>query len=191
MRLNELPAPRGANRNRKRIGRGESSGHGKTGGRGGKGQTARTGKGKPGPAYEGGQMPMYRRMPKRGFTNIFAKRWAEVNVDTLSEFFAKGATIDLAALVLRGLASKRCDGVRVLGRGELAHPLVIKADHFTGSARSKIEAAGGQVIAPPAPVEPVKAARPAQAKSSDQATPPQDPGSSGGAAPTGGEAPPA
>src|SRR5215469_459804 len=97
MRLHDLKPRPGAKHRRKRVGRGESSGHGKTAGRGGKGQTARTGKGKPGLGFEGGQMPMYRRMPKRGFRNIFAIKTAELNLDMLGEFFEKGATVDLEA----------------------------------------------------------------------------------------------
>jgi len=146
MRLCDLHAPRGANRKRKRVARGESSGHGKTAGRGGKGQTARTGKGKPRRGFEGGQMPMYRRMPKRGFTNIFAKSWAVVNLDTLAQHFTAGTEIDLAALHAAGLAAKTVDGFRVLGRGEVQHALTIKADHFSASAKKKIEAAGGKAL---------------------------------------------
>lgn len=147
MRLHQLKAPAGANRKRTRVGRGESSGLGKTSGRGGKGQTARTGKGKPRRGFEGGQMPMYRRMPKRGFTNIFAKSWAEVNLDTLAKQFAAGSTVDIAALREKGLARNRHDGVRVLGRGEMPHALTVKADHFSASAKQKIEAAGGKALA--------------------------------------------
>ncbi len=146
MRLGDLKAPPGARRKRKRVGRGESSGVGKTSGRGNKGQGARSGKGKPGIGFEGGQMPMYRRMPKRGFTNIFAKRAAEVNLDTLGAHFAQGATVDLAGLVAKGLASRSSEVLRVLGRGELPHSLVVKAEHFSASARQKIEAAGGQAM---------------------------------------------
>jgi large subunit ribosomal protein L15 len=154
MRLSDLHAPDGANRKRKRVARGESSGHGKTAGRGGKGQTARTGKGKPRRGFEGGQMPMFRRMPKRGFTNIFAKSWAVVNLDTLAQHFGSGSQIDLEALHAAGLAAKTVDGFRVLGRGELQYALTIKADHFSASAKQKIEAAGGkaldvQSVAPP------------------------------------------
>jgi large subunit ribosomal protein L15 len=145
MQLHDLHAPRGANRKRKRKARGESSGLGKTAGRGGKGQTARSGKGKPGLGFEGGQMPMYRRMPKRGFHNIFRKRWAEVNLDRL-ERFAAGTEIDLGLLKAQGLANRRAEGLRVLGRGEVSHALTVKADHFTASARQKIEAAGGKAI---------------------------------------------
>ena len=116
MQLHELKAPKGANKNRRRVGRGESSGWGKTAGRGHKGQGARTGKGKTFAGFEGGQMPMYRRMPKRGFTNIFAKNWAEVNVDMLQRFFKADDVVSLETLRGVGLAAKKHDGVRILGR---------------------------------------------------------------------------
>ncbi|MBI5510009.1 MAG: 50S ribosomal protein L15 [Deltaproteobacteria bacterium] len=146
MRLNDLKAPQGANKKCKRVGRGESSGHGKTAGRGGKGQSARTGKGKPRRGFEGGQMPMYRRMPKRGFVNAFAKPVIEVNVDTLAGRFTAGATVDLETLRSMGLAPTRALGLRVLGRGEITHALTVKADHFSASAKQKIEAAGGKAV---------------------------------------------
>lgn len=146
MQLHDLKAPVGANRKHKRIGRGESSGHGKTAGRGGKGQTARTGKGKPGLGFEGGQMPMYRRMPKRGFRNIFALIPVEVNIDVLAEWFPAGSKIDMETLRRVGLASKKTETFRVLGRGELSHALTVTADHFTASAKEKIEKAGGKAI---------------------------------------------
>ncbi|RYF05019.1 MAG: 50S ribosomal protein L15 [Deltaproteobacteria bacterium] len=147
MQLHDLGAPKGANKRRKRVGRGESSGWGKTAGRGGKGQTARTGKGKPGLGFEGGQMPMYRRMPKRGFVNIFAVPTAEINVGLVAAHFGKDAQVDLQALVGKGLARKSAKRLRVLGMGEVAHPLRITADHFAGSARTKLEAAGGVATA--------------------------------------------
>ncbi len=146
MYLHTLKAPVGANKKRKRVGRGESSGHGKTAGRGGKGQTARTGKGKPGRGFEGGQMPMFRRMPKRGFANIFAKKWAVVNLDMLAKHFKSGSSVDLGALVGVGLGSKNMDGVRVLGRGEISYPLTVTANHFSATAKQKIEAAGGKTV---------------------------------------------
>ena len=145
MQLHNLRAPAGANRKRKRVGRGESSGWGKTSGRGHKGQGARSGKGKPGPGFEGGQNPMYRRMPKRGFTNIFAKNWAEVNLDMLPKFFGAEDVINLESLRAVGLAKNRDAGVRILGRGELAVALKIEASHVTAGAKTKIEAAGGSV----------------------------------------------
>src|SRR5437016_4355342 len=143
MQLHDLKAPEGANKRRKRVGRGESSGWGKTAGRGGKGQTARTGKGKPGHGFEGGQMPMYRRMPKRGFKNIFAKEAVAINLDQLTKVFAKGASIDLEMLRKAGLAKRTTEVFRVLGRGDVAHALNVKADHFSATAKQKIEAAGG------------------------------------------------
>ena len=119
MRLHTLKAPRGANRSAKRVGRGESSGWGKTSGTGQGGQGTRSGGGKPRPGFEGGQTPMYRRMPKRGFVNIFAKQWAEVNVDLLAKHFEEGTKIDIAAMRSKGLAAKKSDGFRVLGRGDI------------------------------------------------------------------------
>lgn len=144
MQLHDLKAPKGANKRHKRVGRGESSGHGKTAGRGGKGQTARTGKGKPGLGFEGGQMPMYRRMPKRGFKNIFRVKSAEINLDVLSERFKAGDVVTLETLREVGLASRTDLKLRILGRGELKHALKVTADHFTASAKEKIEKAGGQ-----------------------------------------------
>lgn len=151
MQLHDLTPSQGANKNRKRIGRGESSGWGKTAGRGGKGQTARTGKGKPGLGFEGGQMPMYRRMPKRGFVNKFRRLALELNLDLLCEHFDKGSEVSLEILRAAGLASRKIEVLRILGRGELTHPLVIHADHFTAGAKMKIEAAGGKALEPVAP----------------------------------------
>lgn len=145
--LHDLRCPYGANKKHKRVGRGESSGHGKTAGRGGKGQTARTGKGKPGAGFEGGQMPMYRRMPKRGFTNKFRRRAAEVNVGLLEAHFAAGAEVTLEAVQQAGLASGRAVMLRILGEGSLGHALHVAADHVTAGAREKIQAAGGKVVA--------------------------------------------
>ena len=145
MQLHDLHAPKGANKNRRRVGRGESSGWGKTAGRGHKGQGARTGKGKTFAGFEGGQMPMYRRMPKRGFTNIFAKNWAEVNVDMLQRFFKADDVVSLESLRGVGLAAKKHDGVRILGRGELNIALKVEVAHVTAGAKKKIEEAGGSV----------------------------------------------
>ncbi len=144
--LHNLHPSAGAKKERKRVGRGESSGHGKTAGRGGKGQTARTGKGKPGLGFEGGQIPMYRRMPKRGFVNAFARRTVALNLDVLAAHFASGSRIDLAALVARGLAQRSDRDFRVLGRGELPHPMVLVATHVSAGARAKVVAAGGEVV---------------------------------------------
>ena len=146
MRLHDLNAPKGATHSKKRVGRGESSGSGKFSGRGSGGQGQRSGRGKTRLGFEGGQTPMYRRMPKRGFVNIFAKAWAVVNLDVIASHFGAGANVDFAALRGAGLAAKKHDGVRVLGRGELGQALNIFANHFSKSARQKIEAAGGKAI---------------------------------------------
>ena len=143
--LNNLKSPKGAHKNIKRIGRGQGSGWGTQAGKGHKGQKARSGGGvKLG--FEGGQMPMYRRMPKRGFTNAFAKKFAEVNLDILCRFFGEGAEINMETLRAVGLAKKTSDGIRVLGRGDIECPMTIVANHFTASAKEKIEAAGGKAV---------------------------------------------
>lgn len=151
MRLHDLKAPEGANVKPKRRGRGESSGNGKTAGVGGKGQTARTGKGKRGRGFEGGQVPMYRRQPKRGFKNKFRLPYAEINLDTLGNKFEKGASVDLIAAQAAGLARNIDVGIRILGRGELKVALNVTAHHFSESAKQKIEAAGGKAIVVEAP----------------------------------------
>lgn len=145
MRLEELrPAP-GAKRRPKRIGRGPASGHGKTSGRGHKGQKARAGGGK-GPGFEGGQMPFHRRVPKRGFTNPFRREYAIVNLAALARSFAGGGVVDPDRLVEARLIKKADrDLVKVLGGGELALPLTVRAHAFSRSAAAKIQAAGGQV----------------------------------------------
>lgn len=145
MRLHTLKAPKGHNKKRKRIGRGEASGQGKTAGKGMKGQKSRTGKGKPAPGFEGGQVPMYRRMPKRGFKNPFRKSFAVVNVDTLAAKFASGAVVNLETLRENGLATRTDVGARVIGRGEIEIALTLTVDHISDSAREKIEKAGGSV----------------------------------------------
>ncbi len=154
MPLHQLRAPRGSRRPKKRVGRGQGSGLGKTAGRGGKGQSARTGNMNL-VGFEGGQMPLTRRMPKFGFQNHFRKDFAVINVADLEKFSA-GATVDLAALREAGLVKGRHDGVKVLGDGDLSKKLVVKADGFSKSAREKIEKAGGtaEVLVPapkPAP----------------------------------------
>ncbi len=143
MRLEDLrPAP-GAKRKPKRIGRGPGSGHGKTSTRGHKGQKARSGGGKP-PGFEGGQMPLYRRVPKRGFVNLFRKEYAVVNVGALA-VFPPEATVDPPALVAHRLIKKsKRDAVKILGEGELGRPLRVRAHAFSQSALAKIQAAGGQ-----------------------------------------------
>ena len=142
MKLNELgPAP-GARRARKRVGRGEGSGIGKTSGRGQKGQKARSGGGVR-PGFEGGQMPLARRIPKRGFTNIFAKHYAVVNVSELNRF-ENGTTVNFEVLKKAGLVKKPLDGLKVLGDGTLERKLTVQASKFTQSAMEKITAAGGK-----------------------------------------------
>ena len=143
MKLHELaPAP-GSKQTRNRVGRGLGSGNGKTAGRGMKGQNSRSGGGVR-TGFEGGQMPIYRRLPKRGFKNIFAKEFAEVNVETLNRF-DDGATVDPVALVEAGILKNVQDGIRILGNGELTKKLTVRANGFTKTAESKITAAGGKV----------------------------------------------
>ena len=145
MKLHNLrPAEGGGVKPRKRVGRGIGSGLGKTSGRGHKGQNARSGGGVR-PGFEGGQMPLFRRLPKRGFTNIFAKEWAEVNVEALNDF-EQGTVVTPELLVEKGIVKKQKakDGVRVLGNGDIKVALTVKANHFSKSAAEKIEAAGGK-----------------------------------------------
>lgn len=142
MRLNELKPPRGARKKRKRIGRGEGSGHGGTATHGHKGQKARSG-GKVSAGFEGGQMPMQRRLPKRGFTNPFRKEWAVVNVRDLARF-PTGSIVDEESLKARGLVRRVRHGVKILGTGSISHALVVRAHHFSLSAKNKIETAGGK-----------------------------------------------
>lgn len=142
MRLEDLRPASGSRTTPKRVGRGIGSGLGKTSGKGHKGQKARSGGGK-GPAFEGGQTPLQRRLPKRGFKNINRKIWAEVNLDRLNAF-ADGTEVTPELLITNGLIKKVYDGVKVLGRGELEKKLTVKAHAFTGSATTKIEAAGGK-----------------------------------------------
>ena len=141
MKLNELRDNEGATKNRIRVGRGIGSGKGKTCGRGVKGQKSRSGVSIHG--FEGGQMPIYRRLPKRGFKNIWAKQYAEVNVETLNRF-EDGSEVDAVALVESGILKNVYDGIRILGSGELTKKLTVKAQGFTKSAVAKIESAGGK-----------------------------------------------
>jgi large subunit ribosomal protein L15 len=142
MRLHDLKPRPGAKHRRKRLGQGESSGHGKTSGRGGKGQTARSGSSIR-IGFEGGQMPLIRRIPKRGFNNArFATRYLAVNVGELDRF-DNGARVDETALRSAGLANGRASGLKILGEGELSKKLVVSASAFSASARAKIEAKGG------------------------------------------------
>ena len=141
MKLHELSPAEGSVREVKRIGRGHGSGQGKTAGKGHKGQHARSGSGMR-PGFEGGQMPLQRRVPKRGFNNIFATKYAIVNLAALN-CFEDGAVVDAEAMKNAGLVKKTYDGVKVLGNGNLAKKLTVKATAFSESAKSKIEAAGG------------------------------------------------
>ncbi len=146
MKLDNLrPQAGGGTKKAKRVGRGTSSGHGKTSGRGHKGQKSRSGGGVR-PGFEGGQMPLIRRMPKRGFTNIFAKQYAIVNVEDLNRF-DENTIITPELLINEGVVkrSKAVDGIKVLGDGELNKKLTVKAHKFSKTAAEKIEAAGGKV----------------------------------------------
>lgn len=143
MKLHELRPAEGARKAPKRVGRGTGSGLGRNAGKGEKGQKARSGGGVR-LGFEGGQMPLYRRLPKRGFTNIFAKEYAEINVERLN-IFEDGAEITPELLLEKGIVRKAKDGVKVLGNGELQKKLTVKAAKFTKAAVEKIEAAGGKV----------------------------------------------
>ena len=142
MKLHELsPAP-GAVKDSFRKGRGPASGNGKTAGRGHKGQNARSGGGVR-PGFEGGQMPLARRVPKRGFNNIFATKYATVNVSALNRF-EDGATVTAESLIEAGILKKTLDGVKILGNGEITSKLTVQAKAFSDSAKQKIESAGGK-----------------------------------------------
>lgn len=145
MRLHDLKNVPGARRRRKRVGCGESSGHGKTSGRGNKGQKARSG-GAIRPGFEGGQMPLYRRLPKKGFSNAqFRDNILTVNVSDLDAKFEDGAVVNQDSLRACGLIRGRCDGVKVLGDGELKRKLTIQVDKISAAAKEKVEKAGGTV----------------------------------------------
>ena len=149
MRLHDLKPRPGAKHRRKRLGQGESSGHGKTSGRGGKGQTARSGSSIR-IGFEGGQMPLIRRIPKRGFNNArHTTRYIPVNLESLNQF-SDGARVDLEQLRKAGLANGKAEGIKILGDGELTKKLTVTAHAFSASARAKIEGKGGacEVIAP-------------------------------------------
>ena len=142
MKLHELSPAEGSVKANFRKGRGAGSGNGKTAGKGHKGQNARSGGGvKPG--FEGGQLPLYRRLPKRGFKNRFKKNYVIVNVDMLNRF-EDGETVDVETLLSNGVVSKVCDGIKVLGKGEITKKLTVKANVFSETAKGKIEAAGGK-----------------------------------------------
>jgi large subunit ribosomal protein L15 len=143
MKLNELLPPDGSRRTRKRIGRGVGSGKGKTAGRGTKGHNSRSGGGVR-PGFEGGQMPLHRRLPKRGFTNRFKQKIAAINIRDLAGF-ESGSIVDEAALIRAGLVKGRRDGIKLLGQGEIKIPLTIKVDGVSKNAREKIIAAGGNI----------------------------------------------
>lgn len=143
MRLHELNAAENSTKNRKRRGRGTGTGQGKTSGRGMNGQNSRSGGGVR-LGFEGGQMPLYRRIPKRGFTNRFKKEYAEVNVSVLNRF-DEGTVVDLDALKNTGIVKQVKDGVKILGNGEIEKKLTVKASKFTKSAAMKIEKAGGKI----------------------------------------------
>ena len=143
MKLHELSPASGSRKARKRLGRGVATGQGKTAGRGTKGQGSRSGGGVR-PGYEGGQMPIHRRLPKRGFTNIFKKQVAVINVKDLNRF-ESGSDIDEVALVKQGLVKGRYDAIKLLGQGEIDRPVQIKVHAVSKSAQAKITAAGGTV----------------------------------------------
>ncbi|MBR4004383.1 MAG: 50S ribosomal protein L15 [Treponema sp.] len=141
----ELHAPQGANKAPKRVGRGSSSGLGTTAGKGNKGQQSRSG-GKTYVGFEGGQMPLYRRIARRGFSNEpFKKEYAIFNLQQLEEKYADGETVDSASLTAKGLLTKNADGIKVLGNGEITKKLTVCVDKVSGSAKEKIEKAGGSV----------------------------------------------
>lgn len=142
MRLDELQPAEGSKFAAKRVGRGIGSGNGKTSGKGHKGQNARSGGGVR-PGFEGGQMPLYRRLPKRGFNNIFAKKYVSINVSEL-EKFENGTVVTEELLKESGVVSKTLDGIKILGRGELTKKLEVKVTKFSASAAEKIEKAGGK-----------------------------------------------
>ncbi len=142
MKLHELSPAEGSVRDVYRKGRGAGSGNGKTAGKGHKGQNARSGGGVR-PGFEGGQIPLYRRLPKRGFHNRFAVQYVTINVGALNRF-EDGATVDAAALKAAGMEKKSLDGLKILGNGELTKKLTVKATAFTAAVKEKIEAAGGK-----------------------------------------------
>ena len=143
MKLHELSPAEGSVTPAYRKGRGPGSGNGKTAGKGHKGQNARSGGGVR-PGFEGGQLPLYRKLPKRGFHNKFAKVYSVVNVESLNKF-EDGAVVDLAALAQAGIVSQPQSALKVLGKGELAKKITVKAAIFSASAKEKIEAAGGKI----------------------------------------------
>ncbi|MBE6692016.1 MAG: 50S ribosomal protein L15 [Ruminococcaceae bacterium] len=143
MKLHELSPAAGSTKANFRKGRGAGSGNGKTAGKGHKGQNARSGGGVR-PGFEGGQLPLYRKLPKRGFTNHFAKQYAIVNLETLENKYANGAVIDIDTLINDKVIKNKFDGLKVLANGEITKALTVKAAVFSASAKEKIEAAGGK-----------------------------------------------
>jgi ribosomal protein L15, bacterial/organelle len=142
MKLNQLTAMPGSTKISKRIGRGHGSGQGKTSGKGHKGQKARSGGGVRW-GFEGGQLPLQRRLPKRGFNNIFRKEIVTINVGTLNKF-ENGAIVDAQALIEAGVIKKSCDGLKILSNGNIEKKITVKANAFSEAAKAKIEAAGGK-----------------------------------------------
>ena len=145
MEINQLKPPKGAIKKRKRVGRGPGSGHGKTSCRGHKGANARSGGGVL-PGFEGGQMPLKRRLPKRGFHNLFKKRFAIINIKDLARF-EKGSVVNVETLVTSGLVKGSHAGIKLLGEGKINHPLTLRVHSYSNTAKEKIEAAGGKVEA--------------------------------------------
>jgi large subunit ribosomal protein L15 len=144
MDLGSIKAPVGATKNRKRVGRGDASGQGGTAGKGDKGQKARSG-GKVRAGFEGGQMPMARRLPKRGFRNPSREQYVAVNLMDLCRKFSKGAVIDQAALLACGLVKKKGESIKILAKGEISFPVTIKIAKISQAAKTKITAAGGSI----------------------------------------------
>ena len=144
MDLSSLKAPAGATKKRKRVGRGDASGQGGTAGKGHKGQKARSG-GKVRAGFEGGQMPMARRLPKRGFRNPFREKFVAVNIMDLCRKFSKGAVIDAEALLTSGIVKKKNDNIKILAKGEIDFPVTLKIGKISQAAKNKITAAGGSV----------------------------------------------
>ena len=145
MKINQLKPPKGAIKKRKRVGRGPGSGHGKTSCRGHKGANARSGGGVL-PGFEGGQMPLKRRLPKRGFHNLFKKRFAIINIRDLARF-EKDSLVNAETLITSGLAKGHHAGIKLLGEGKINYPLTLKVHSYSKTAKEKIEAAGGKVEA--------------------------------------------
>lgn len=143
MKINQLKPPGGAIKKRKRVGRGPGSGHGKTACRGHKGSNSRSGGGVP-PGFEGGQMPLKRRLPKRGFNNIFKKKFANINIRDLARF-EKGSVVDLQTLITSGVIKRPHAGIKVLGEGKINYPLTLKVHRCSKAAKEKIESAGGKL----------------------------------------------